>query len=264
MPRFSANLTMMYGEFDFLDRFRAAAEDGFEAVEYMFPYDYEPEILARELERHGLRQVLFNLPAGDWAAGDRGIACDPARREAFREGVDRALTYAEALGCRQLNCLVGLTPEGVPWRLVETTLVDNLRYAADRLGERGIDLLVEAVNSRDVPGFHLDTVEAAAEVVAAAARPNLYLQFDVYHQQVMRGDIAATFRRHRERIRHIQIADHPGRHEPGTGEIRFDFLFDLFDREGYDGWVGLEYRPAAGTREGLGWLSLYRRHGRVA
>ncbi len=258
MPRFCANLTMLYGEFDFLDRFQAAAEDGFRGVEYLFPYAYPAEQLAERLARHDLVQVLFNLPPGDWEAGDRGIACHPERREEFAEGLERAVAYARTLGCKQLNCLAGIAPEGWSRLRLETTLIDNLRLAADRLAEVGAALLLEAVNSRDIPGFFVDTLDYAAEIVAAADRPNLFLQYDLYHQQVMRGDLAGTFRRHKDRIRHIQIADHPGRHEPGSGEIHWPFLFELLDREGYTGWIGLEYRPARGTRAGLSWLKAYR------
>jgi len=259
MPKFCANLTMLYNEHGFLDRFAAARADGFAGVEYMFPYAFRKEDLAEALERNGLVQVLHNLPAGSWAAGERGIACLPDRIGEFQDGVGRALEYARALGCRQLNCLVGLTPAGVDTERVGRTLVDNLRFAADELGRAGIRLLVEPGNSKDIPGFHLDRVDKVVAVLDEVGSPNAFLQFDFYHQQRMDGELLATYRRLKDRIEHVQIADNPGRNEPGTGEINYPVLFEALDREGYPGWIGCEYKPKAATSAGLGWAAEYLR-----
>jgi hydroxypyruvate isomerase len=204
-------------------------------------------------------QVLHNLPAGDWAGGERGIACLPGREGEFRDGVGRAIAYAKALGCQQLNCLVGLTPKGVDLAEVQEVLIGNLRFAADELRRENIRLLVEPVNSRDIPGFHLDRVEKAVALLDAVGSPNAFLQYDFYHQQRSGGELIATYRALRDRIAHVQVADNPGRHEPGTGEIAYDFIFETLDRDGYDGWVGCEYKPQATTSEGLGWARRFLR-----
>ncbi len=253
MPRFAANLSMLYGEVPFLDRFAEAARDGFAGVEYLFPYDFPKEEVAARLRANNLVQVLHNLPAGNWGAGERGIACHPDRTEEFRAGVATAIDYATTLGCRQVNCLAGIAPSGVPAETLRRTFVDNLRYAAGELKRAGIRLLAEAVNTRDIPGFYLNRSTDTEAVLAAVGSDNLFIQFDFYHTQVMEGDLAAKFRRLKDRIAHVQIADNPGRNEPGTGEINYAFLFRMLDSEGYDGWVGCEYRPLKGTREGLGW-----------
>jgi hydroxypyruvate isomerase len=258
MPRFCANLTMIYGEHDFLDRFAAAAEDGFKGVEYLFPYDFEKEQLKERLDRHGLVQVLHNLPAGDWAGGERGIGAVPDREGEFQDGVDRAVAYATALGCKQVNCLAGVPPEGADPERVRRTLVENLRFAAAELERAGIRLLLEPVNNFDIPGFYVSRVGQAAELLEEVGSTNLFLQYDFYHQQRTEGELAANFRRHKDRIAHVQLADNPGRNEPGTGEINYPFLFDLLDREGYAGWIGCEYKPKARTSEGLGWFEPYR------
>ncbi len=259
MPRFAANLTMLFTERPFLDRFAAAAEAGFEAVEYLFPYAYEANALAERLRANGLVQALFNLPAGDWEAGERGVACHPDRIEEFREGVAKAIEYAAALGCRRLNCLAGIAPEGVEEAALRATFVDNLRYAADALARAGLTLLIEPINTQDVPGFYLSRTDQAAAILDAVGADNLMIQYDAYHAQIMEGNLAETLARHSARIGHIQIAEVPGRHEPGTGEIDYRFLFAHLDRIGYGGWVGCEYKPAAGTAEGLGWFAPYRR-----
>ena len=259
MPRFCANLTMLYNEHGFLDRFAAARADGFAGVEYMFPYAFRKEDLAEAIERNGLVQVLHNLPAGNWEGGERGIACLPDRTGEFQEGGGRSLEYARALGCPQLNCLVGLTPTNVDAERVRQTLVDNLRFAARELGQAGIRLLVEPVNSKDIPGFHLDRVDKAVAVLEDVGSPNAFLQFDFYHQQRMDGELLATYRRLKDRIAHVQIADNPGRNEPGTGEINYPFLFETLDREGYEGWIGCEYKPKSTTSAGLGWAAEYLR-----
>lgn len=258
MPRFCANLTMLYNDVDFLDRFAAAAADGFEGVEYLFPYAYPKEELAERLKRHGLTQVLHNLPAGDWAKGDRGVACQPERVEEFRAGVAQAVEYATALGCKLVNCLSGVPAKDTPPAELRRTLVENLRYAAPRLADAGIALLLEPVNTRDVPGFYVNRSAQAVEIIEEVGSDNLYLQYDFYHTQVMEGDLVPTFRRLKDRIAHVQIADNPGRNEPETGEINYPFIFDMLDREGYAGWVGCEYKPAAGTSAGLGWFAPYR------
>ncbi len=259
MPRFCANLTMLYNEHGFLGRFAAARADGFAGVEYMFPYGFRKEDLAEALERNGLVQVLHNLPAGNWDSGERGIACLPDRKGEFQEGVGRAIEYARALGCTQLNCLVGLTPQGVNADRVQATVVDNLRFAAGELARYGVRLLVEPVNSKDIPGFHLDRAEKAVAVLDDVGSPNAFLQFDFYHQQRMNGELLATYRRLKDRIAHVQIADNPGRNEPGTGEINYPFLFEALDCEGYEGWIGCEYKPKTATSTGLSWATKYLR-----
>jgi hydroxypyruvate isomerase len=260
VPRFCANLTMLYGEHDFLDRFAAAARDGFEGVEYLFPYAHPKEELAERLRRHGLVQVLHNLPAGDWAGGERGVACLPDRVDEFRAGVGKAIDYATALGCKQLNCLAGIAPEGAPAEEVRRTFVENVRFAAAELARAGVRLLIEPVNTRDIPGFYLSRSAQASEIMAEVGSDNLYLQYDFYHTQVMEGDLVNTFRRLKDRIAHVQVADNPGRNEPGTGEINYPFVFAALDREGYAGWVGCEYKPAAATSAGLAaWFAPHRK-----
>lgn len=254
MPKFAANLSMLFTEVDFLDRFQAAAEAGFKGVEYLFPYDFEAAEIKRRLDDNGLTQVLFNLPAGDWAAGERGIACHPDRIAEFREGVERAIAYARVLGNTQVNCLAGIQPEGVSDAEARQTLVENLRYAADKLADADILLIAEPINTRDIPGFFLNRTEQALQIFDEVGSDNLKLQYDIYHMQIMEGDLAPTIETHFDRIAHVQIADNPGRHEPGTGEINYPFLFAHLDRLGYQGWIGAEYKPAGRTQEGLGWL----------
>jgi len=258
MPRFAANLTMLYNELDFLDRFEAAAKSGFEGVEYLFPYAYPKAQLAERLARHRLKQVLHNLPAGDWSAGERGIACDPRRVGEFQDGVGKAIEYANALGCTQLNCLAGIAPAGVDREEVRQTLVDNLRFAAQKLSEAGLKLLIEPINTYDIPGFFLSRTQQALEIIRDVASANLFLQYDVYHMQRMEGELANTIKAHAPQIAHLQIADNPGRNEPGTGEINYRFLFEFIDTIGYSGWIGCEYKPKATTIEGLGWRAAHR------
>jgi hydroxypyruvate isomerase len=250
---------MLFGEVEFLDRFEAAARAGFRGVEYLFPYPFPREALGERLQRHRLAQVLHNLPAGDWAGGERGIACLPDRVGEFQDGVGLAIDYAGALGCAQLNCLAGIAPPGVPQERLRATLVSNLKFAAARLGEAGIRLLVEPINTRDIPGFQLCHTAQALSIIEEVGAANLALQYDAYHMQVMEGDLAATIERHLPRIGHIQIADNPGRHEPGTGEINYSFLLGHIDRLGYAGWVGCEYKPSGATAAGLGWMAPFRR-----
>lgn len=258
MPKFSANLTMMFTEVDFLDRFAKAASNDFTAVEYMFPYDWAAQQLKEKLQQHNLEQVLFNLPVDGWATGERGIACIPGREQEFQENVGRALSYATVLDCPRLNCLAGLTPEGVDPDQVRAALVENLRFAADEFAKENITLLVEALNSRDVPGFHLVGSRESVDLIKEVDRPNLRFQYDIYHMQRMEGELINTITELGEIIGHIQLADNPGRHEPGTGEINYVNLFKAIDASGYRGWIGCEYIPEAGTEEGLGWLSGYR------
>ncbi|MGV8988516.1 MAG: 2-oxo-tetronate isomerase [Cypionkella sp.] len=254
MPKFCANLSMLYTEHAFLDRFAAAAADGFAGVEYLGPYDHDADDVAAALKGAGLTQVLFNVPSGNWAAGERGILCLPDRTEEFRTGVDMALHYAGKLGCRQINCLTGIAPAGADAEELDATMVANLAFAVPKMAAAGIRLLLEPVNTRDIPGFYCSRVDHALRIIDAVGNPNLWLQYDFYHAQIMQGDLVPTYERHRDRIAHVQIADHPGRHEPGTGEIHHAYLFESLDRLGYDGWVGCEYKPKAGTTEGLGWM----------
>ncbi len=261
MPRFAANLSMLFTEVPFLDRFERAALAGFEAVEFLFPYEYPAEEIRSRLQANGLTLVLHNLPAGDWAAGERGIACNPRRVAEFRAGVDQAIAYALRLGVRQLNCLAGKTPAGTSGELLQQTLVDNLRHAARRLAAEDLRLLVEPINTIDIPGFFVSRTEQALRLLDRVEAPNLFLQYDIYHAQRMEGELAATLQQHLPRIAHVQLADNPGRHEPGTGEIHFDYLLRHLDRIGYAGWVGCEYKPATTTEAGLRWLDAFEHEG---
>jgi hydroxypyruvate isomerase len=256
MLRFSANLTMLFNEVDFITRFKKAADAGFKGVEYLFPYAWQKNQLADELGRNNLKQVLHNLPAGDWGSGERGIACIPGRETEFQEGVGQAIDYAKALGCSQINCLVGLTPQNVPLERVRATLISNLRFAAQALDNEGLRLLIEPLNDRDIVGFYLVHTADALQLIKEVGHPNLWLQYDVYHMQVMEGNLTKTILDNLSTISHIQIADNPGRHEPGTGEINFANLFKAIETAGYDRWVGCEYTPAGRTEDGLKWLSL--------
>ena len=258
MPAFAANLSLLFDELDFLDRFEAAAAAGFKAVECQFPYAWPADKIAERLERAELELVLHNLPAGDWDRGDRGIACHPDRIEEFRSGVIQGIDYAKTLGCGQLNCLAGIRPGRVSDDLARITLIDNLRFAAAKLDQAGLKLLIEPINTFDIPGFFLSSSRQAEAIIAEVGADNLFIQFDIYHAQRMEGELANTITRLLPIIAHMQIADTPGRHEPGSGEINFDFLFDFIDRAGYQGWIGCEYRPATTTAEGLGWLARQR------
>ncbi|WP_271411635.1 hydroxypyruvate isomerase [Pseudomonas sp. Q1-7] len=257
MPRFAANLSMLFTEVDFLDRFAAAAEAGFSGVEYLFPYDFPVEEIRARLDANNLEQVLFNLPAGDWGKGERGIACHPDRVEEFRAGVDKAIAYAKVLGNTQINCLAGIRPQGVDCATVEQTFVDNLKFAAEKLQSAGIRLVIEAINTRDIPGFYLNNTQQALAIREKVGSANLFLQYDIYHMQIMEGDLARTVESNLAAINHVQLADNPGRNEPGTGEINYRFLFQHLDRIGYQGWIGCEYKPATTTVAGLGWLKTH-------
>jgi hydroxypyruvate isomerase len=254
MPQFAANLTMLFNEVPFLDRFERAAKAGFTAVEFLFPYAYPVQEIKTRLEANRLRLVLHNLPAGDWDAGERGIAVLPDRVDEFRDGVARAVEYASALGVPQVNCLAGKAPAGIADETLRKTFVANLRYAAGALKKAGIRLLIEPINTWDIPGFYLDRTAQAISIIEEVASDNLFLQYDLYHAQRMEGELAATAEKHLARIAHVQLADNPGRHEPGTGEINYAFLFAHLDRIGYRGHIGCEYKPATTTEAGLAWM----------
>jgi hydroxypyruvate isomerase len=257
MPKFDANLTMLFNEVDFLDRFKAAKDAGFKGVEYLFPYPYPKEDVAERLQANGLTQVLHNLPAGDWAKGERGIACLPDRVGEFQDGVGKAIEYANALQCVQLNCLAGIAPTGVDPARIRETFVRNLQFAAGKLKLAGIRLLIEPCNTRDIPSFYLNRSKQALDIIGDVGSDNLFLQYDIYHMQIMEGDLAPTIKRNLDSIRHLQLADNPGRNEPGTGEINYPFLFEFIDKLNYPGWIGCEYKPAKTTLEGLGWVRPY-------
>ena len=259
MPKFSANLSFLYQDLAFLDRFAAAATDGFGALEYLGPYAEPKEKVADALKANGVKQALFNVPSGDWAGGERGIACLPDRIAEFRSGISLALDYAKALECPQVNVISGLVPKGADLETLEKVLVENLKYAAERTGDVGVKLLIEPINLRDIPGFFLSSTDHAERILEKVGSDNLYIQYDFYHMQIMQGDLIPTFTRLKDRIAHVQIADNPGRNEPGTGEINYGFILSELDRLGYDGWVGCEYKPKAGTSEGLGWMKPYRK-----
>ena len=253
MPRFAANLTMLFNEAPFLERFELAAKAGFQAVEFLFPYAHDARDLRARLDANGLELVLHNLPAGDWDAGERGIACHPDRVQEFRAGVGRAIEYAHALGVKQLNCLAGKAP-AIEESARRKTFVENLRFAAAALKQDGLKLLVEPINTFDIPGFYLNRTAQAIALLDEVDADNAYVQYDIYHMQRMEGELAKTLENHLARIAHVQLADNPGRNEPGTGEIHYEFLFAHLDRIGYAGWIGCEYKPATTTAEGLAWM----------
>ena len=254
MPQFAANLTMLFNEAPFLERFERASKAGFKAVEFLFPYAFSAAEIKELLDQHQLKLVLHNLPAGDWDAGERGIACHPHRVEEFRNGVAKAIQYAKVLGVQQLNCLSGKAPEGVDQKVLHATFVDNLRFAAAELKKANLNLLIEPINTFDIPGFFLSTTKQASEVLAEVGASNLLIQYDIYHAQRMEGELANTIEKNLSKIGHIQLADNPGRNEPGTGEINYAYLFKFLDRIGYQGWIGCEYKPASSTEAGLGWI----------
>jgi hydroxypyruvate isomerase len=257
MPRFAANLSMLYNEHEFLARFAAAARDGFKAVEYLFPYAFPAGMLAQCLSDNGLQQVLFNAPPGNWDAGERGLACLPGREVEFREGVLRALDYAAVLACPRVHLMAGLAPAGADRAVLRRTYVANLVWAAEQAAPRGVNLLIEPINTRDIPGFFLNRQDEAHAIVAEVGAPNLQVQMDLYHLQIVEGDVAMKLRQYLPtgRVGHIQIAGVPMRHEPDLGELNHDYLFSVIDELGFDGWVGCEYRPAGATSAGLNWLA---------
>jgi hydroxypyruvate isomerase len=257
MPKFAANLTMLYNELPFLDRFAAAAEAGFTGVEYLFPYEFDRHKLNEQLGRYSLTQVLHNLPAGNWAGGERGIAIFPGRVDEFREGVAKAIDYAGALECKQVNCLAGLSPKDIAPERLRETFVANLAYAGKALKDAGIKLLIEPINTRDIPGFYLNHTRDAVSLIEETGSDNVFVQYDIYHMQIMEGDLARTIEANLPHIAHMQLADNPGRGEPGTGEINYPFLFNKIDSLGYHGWIGCEYKPAGKTADGLGWFAPY-------
>ncbi|MBL8325430.1 MAG: hydroxypyruvate isomerase [Rubrivivax sp.] len=257
MPRFAANLSMLFTEAPFLERFDRAAAAGFKAVEVQFPYEAPAATIRERLVANGLTMALHNLPAGDWAAGDRGTACNPARQAEFRAGVGKAIEYATTLGVPQLNCLAGKPGQGVDEASTRRTFVDNVRFAAAECRKAGLRLLMEPINNYDVPGFWLNNTGKALSIIDEAGADNLLVQYDIYHAQRYEGEIAATMKQHLAKIGHIQFADNPGRNEPGTGELNFEFLFAHIDRIGYTGWLGAEYKPASTTEAGLGWLKRF-------
>ncbi len=253
MPRLAANLSMMFNEAPFLDRFAAAAAAGFSGVEFLFPYDHPQAELRRRLDGSGLELALFNMPPGDWAAGERGLAALPGRQQEFRDGVLRALDYATALGCRQVHCMAGIPPAGTSALTAASLYAANLAWACEQAHQAQIKVVIEPINQRDMPGFHLATTGQAASVIEAIGRDRLGLQFDIYHCQVTEGDITRRMEALLPLIAHMQVADVPGRNEPGTGEIAWEFVFRRIDALGYQGWIGCEYRPAGETVAGLGW-----------
>lgn len=253
MPRFAANITLMFNEVPFLDRFEKAAACGFKAVEFLFPYAYAASDIKAKLDQYDLQLVLHNLPPGDWEAGERGIACHPDRIEEFRRGIATAISYAQVLGVKQLHCMSGKLPAGVNAGQARETLLDNLRFAAEEFKKSGLRLLIEPINHIDMPGYFLNYTAQAAAILAEVEADNLFIQYDIYHAQRMEGELAATIQKYLSQIAHIQLADNPGRNEPGTGEINYAFLFAHLDGLGYAGWIGCEYKPAHSTEAGLHW-----------
>lgn len=254
MPRFAANLSMLYPQHEFLDRFAAAAADGFAAVEYLFPYDYSTQELKQRLSENGLVQALFNAPPGDWAAGERGIASLPGREEEFRSGIARALEYAAVLGNDRIHVMAGLLPGEDLRERHHAVYVQNLAYAAEQAAKAGITVLIEPINTRDMPGFFLNRQDQAQAICKEVGAANLKVQFDFYHCQIVEGDVISKLRRDFAGVGHIQIAGVPDRHEPDLGELNYAWLFEEIDRLGYTGWIGCEYRPKGDTSEGLEWL----------
>jgi len=254
MPQFAANLTMLFTEAPFLERFERASQAGFKAVEFLFPYPYSAAEIKQKLDQHNLRLVLHNLPAGDWDAGERGIGCHPDRVEEFRLGVAKAIEYAKVLGVAQLNCLAGKVPAGTDQKLFHDTFVANLKYASAELKKSNLKLLIEPINTFDIPGFFLNTTQQALDIIKEVSSDNLFVQYDIYHAQRMEGELSNTIEKNLKQIAHIQLADNPGRNEPGTGEINYAYLFKFLDKIGYSGWIGCEYKPATTTEAGLAWI----------
>ena len=257
MPKLAANLSMMFQDIGFLDRFEAAARAGFKGVEFLFPYDHPPETIVERLERNRLALTLFNTVPGDWAGGERGLAALPGREQEFRDGVDKAIVYAKPAQCPLLHAMSGLWPDGRDKAEGERVYVDNLRWAADRAAAAGLTVVIEPINTRDIPGYFLNYTGQAMRLIEAAGRPNLKLQLDLYHVHIMEGDLAAKIRSLAGAYPHVQVAGNPGRHEPDIGEIHYPYLFDLLDDIGYGGWIGCEYRPKGDTLAGLGWAKRY-------
>ena len=254
MVKLAANLSMMFTESDFLDRFAAAHKAGFDAVEYLFPYAYDKNDIAARLADNKLRQVLFNIFPGNWDKGERGICALPGRENEFQKAVDQALDYAAALKCPRIHVMSGIVPSGVEFARCEAVEIENLKFAARQAASTNVTLVLEPLNTTDFPGYFLTSVPQAKAVIEAVGAPNLRIQFDIYHQQMQHGAIAATLKAHYPLVEHVQIAGSPGRHEPdGTQEINTKYLFGVLDELGYGGWVGCEYRPRAGTVAGLGW-----------
>ncbi|EPJ77372.1 hydroxypyruvate isomerase [Pseudomonas sp. CFII64] len=258
MPRFAANLSMLYPQHDFLARFAAAAADGFEAVEYSFPYDFSPQELKQQLSDNGLVQALFNAPPGDWAAGERGTASLPGRESEFRSGFERALDYASVLGNDRIHVMAGLLPSEALRERHQAVYLENLGYAAEQAAKAGITVLIEPINTRDMPGFFLNRQDQAQAIRKQVGAANLKVQFDFYHCQIVEGDVISKLRRDFAEVGHIQIAGVPDRHEPDLGELNYAWLFEEIDRLGYTGWIGCEYRPKGDTSEGLQWLRDWR------
>ena len=260
MPKFAANLSMLFTELAFLDRFKAAAESGFKGVEYLFPYEYDAAEIAERLKANGLTQVLFNMPPGDWGKGDRGLACLPECRDQFEHGLKDVIAYAKALGCVQVHCMAGIVPpdKGSAAAFRET-YISNLKSATKALAKENMGLLIEPINTRDMPGYFLTSTQQAVAIIDEVAAPNIALQYDCYHMQIMEGDLSQRITALKDRIGHIQIASVPGRNEPdGSGELNYPYLFNLLDQIGYPGWIGCEYRPRAATLDGLSWFSPYK------
>jgi hydroxypyruvate isomerase len=259
MPKFAANLSMMFTELPFLDRFTAASDAGFTAVEFLFPYEYSPDAVKSRAGAAGVEVVLFNTPAGDWSAGERGIACLPGREDEFRAGVEKALSYAVPLGTKRVHAMAGIVPQGASHETCRATLIENLKFAARRLAKYGITVLLEAINTQDMPGFIVSTQLECYSICRAVDLPNIKMQMDLYHMQMMEGNLSKKLETYAHDCGHIQIAGCPGRNEPDTGEIRYEYLFRRMDELNYRGWVGCEYRPAAGTVNGLNWMRLLHR-----
>ena len=258
MPRFAANLSMMFNEVPFLDRFALAAKAGFKGVEFLFPYDHPAAEIAARLKDNGLQQVLFNAPAGDFGKGERGMAAIPGKQAAFRDSIKLALEYATTLACPRLHIMAGLKPEGVAHDTLTAVYGANLAYAAEECAKAGVKPIIEPINHRDIPGFFLNTTDQAAAIIAAVGPEKLGMQFDLYHCQITEGDVVKRVEKHLPLIAHMQVADTPGRHEPGTGEVNWPFVFKTIDALGFRGWIGCEYRPAGETLAGLSWFAPYK------
>jgi hydroxypyruvate isomerase len=258
MPRFAANLSMMFNEVPFLDRFALAAKAGFKGVEFLFPYEHPAAEIASRLKNNGLQQVLFNAPAGDFAKGERGMAAIPGKQAAFRDSIKLALEYATTLACPRLHIMAGLKPEGVAHDTLTAVYGANLAYAAEECAKVGVKPIIEPINHRDIPGFFLNTTDQAAAIIAAVGPEKLGMQFDLYHCQITEGDVVKRVEKHLPLIAHMQVADTPGRHEPGTGEVNWPFVFKTIDALGFRGWIGCEYRPAGETLAGLSWFAPYK------